>query len=70
MISDVELKVTGVQILDKYRGHEEAKRFIALIQQEPFDYTKWHQQRDDEMNIEEISCRAMSLRIKSRYSEQ
>ncbi|MEE9344942.1 MAG: hypothetical protein V3U88_04985 [Methylococcales bacterium] len=64
MISDTEIKVKGVQILAEYLGDVEMERFIALIQREPFDYTKWHQQLDDEMSIEEISRSAMSLRNK------
>jgi hypothetical protein len=64
MISDTEIKVKGVQILAEYLGDIEMERFIALIQREPFDYTKWHQQLDDEMSIEEISRSAMSLRNK------
>ncbi len=64
MISDTEIKVKGVQILAEYLGDVEMERFIALIQREPFDYTKWHQQLDDEMSIEEISRSAMLLRNK------
>jgi len=64
MISDTEIKVKGVQILAEHLGDVEMERFIALIQREPFDYTKWHQQLDDEMSIEEISRRAMLLRNK------
>ncbi len=41
MISDTEIKVKGVQLLSQYLGDVEAERFIALIQREPFDYTKW-----------------------------
>jgi hypothetical protein len=55
VISDTEIKAKGVQILAEYLGDIEMERFIALIQREPFDYTKWHQQLDDEMSIEEIS---------------
>lgn len=35
------------------------ERFIALNYKEPFDYTQWHQQLDENMSIEEISHRAM-----------
>ncbi len=62
MISDTEIKVKGVQILAKYLGDVEMERFIALIQREPFDYTKWHQKMDETASIEEISHRAMLLR--------
>ena len=66
MISDTEIKVKGVQILAEYLGDVEMERFIALIQREPFDYTKWRQQLEDEMSIEEISRSAMSLRNNKR----
>jgi hypothetical protein len=41
------------------------ERFVALIQREPFDYTKWHQNMDDDISLEELSRKAMSLRNKS-----
>jgi hypothetical protein len=65
MITDTELKVKGIHILAKYLGDVEAERFIALIQREPFDYTKWRQGMDEELSIEEISRRAMDLRGKN-----
>ena len=65
MISDTEIKSKGVQILATHLGDVEMERFIALIQREPFDYTKWHQNIDDDVSLEEISRRAMSLRKKT-----
>ncbi len=64
MITDTEIKVKGVQVLAQYLGDVEAERFIALIQREPFDYTKWRQEIDEGMSIEKISSRAMSARRK------
>ncbi|MBE0436865.1 MAG: hypothetical protein IBX56_13790, partial [Methylomicrobium sp.] len=55
MITDTEIRTKGMQILSDYLGDVEAERFIALIQREPFDYTKWHQEQDDSMTIEELS---------------
>ena len=66
MITDTEIKAKGFQVLAEYLGDVEAERFIALIQREPFDYTKWRQEMDEELSIEEISRRAMSLRDKKR----
>ncbi|MFK5951150.1 MAG: hypothetical protein QM500_20540 [Methylococcales bacterium] len=40
MITDTEIKSKGVQILATHLGDVEMERFIALIQREPFDYTK------------------------------
>ncbi len=65
MITDTEIKSKGVQILATHLGDVEMERFIALIQREPFDYTKWHQNMDDDISLEELSRKAMSLRNKT-----
>lgn len=65
MITDTEIKIKGINLLAQHLGNVEAERFIALIQREPFDYTKWHQGLDDELSVEEISRKAMSLRKKT-----
>ena len=67
MITDTEIKITGFQILAKKMGNVETERFIALIQREPFDYTKWRKNLDEDLTIEEISSQAMKLR-KSQQS--
>ena len=64
MITDTELRTKGLQVLTQYLGNVEAERFIALIQREPFDYTKWRQDMDEALNLEGISRRAMALRAK------
>ncbi|BCG64205.1 MAG: hypothetical protein methR_P1973 [Methyloprofundus sp.] len=68
MITDTEIKSKGVQILATHLGDVEMERFIALIQREPFDYTKWHQNLEDDISLEELSRKAMSLRHKTRSS--
>jgi hypothetical protein len=65
MITDTEIRVKGFQVLAQHLGDIEAERFIALIQREPFDYTKWRQGLDAELSLEEISGKAMVLRNKS-----
>jgi hypothetical protein len=65
MITDTEIKTKGIHVLAQYLGDVEAERFIALIQREPFDYTQWHQEMDDDLDIKEISRRAMFLRNKN-----
>lgn len=64
MMTDTEIRVKGLQVLAEYIGDIEAERFIALIQREPFDYTKWRQGMDEDLSIEEISKKAMALRMK------
>ena len=65
MITDTEIRLKGFKILAKYLGDVEAERFIALIQREPFDYTKWREGLDEDISVEEISKRAMALKMKS-----
>lgn len=62
MITDTEIRVKGLQVLAQYLGDIEMERFIALIQRESFDYTKWRQNIDDNEDIENISKKAMQLR--------
>jgi len=65
MMTDTEIRLKGFQVLSAQMGDVEAERFVALIQREPFDYTKWRQDLDGELSIEEISQRAMALRKKT-----
>ena len=62
MLTDTEIKSKGIQVLREYLGDVEAERFITLIQREPFDYTKWRQNLDENLSINEISRDAMLLR--------
>ncbi len=65
MMTNTEIRLKGVQVLAKYLGDIETERFIALIQREPFDYTKWRQGLDEDLTIKDISQKAMALRKKS-----
>ena len=65
MITDTEIKSKGFQLLATHLGDVEAERFVALIQREPFDYTKWRQDMDEELCLEEISRKAMAHRRKN-----
>ncbi len=65
MITDTEIKIKGIRILAEHLGDVGVERFIALIQREPFDYTKWRQGLDEGLTIEEISQQAMELRKRS-----
>lgn len=66
MISDSEIKSKGIQILAKHLGDVEMERFIALIQREPFDYTKWRQELHNDLSIQQISSQAMQDRNKKK----
>jgi len=65
MLTDVEIKVKGYEVLSKYLGEVESEKFIALIQREAFDYTEWRKSNLPEGNsIEELSKKAMEYRKK------
>ena len=70
MITDTEIKTRGFQLLVKHLGNVEAERFIALIQREAFDYTKWRQGMDEDLSLEEISQKAMAYRNKITEQER
>lgn len=62
MITDTEIKLKGFRALASSLGHIGAERFIALIQREPFDYTKWQRDLWDNQSVEEISLKAMKVK--------
>ena len=64
VITDTEIKMKGFRVLAKHLGDVEAARFIALIQRESIDYTKWRQDMDEELSLEEVSQKAMAYRNK------
>lgn len=65
MITDIEIKSKGFQLLARHLGDIEAERFVALLQREPFDYTKWRQDLNEELSLDEISRKAMAQRGKT-----
>jgi hypothetical protein len=52
MLTDTEIKVTGVDALVAALGEVQTEKFIALIQCEPFDYTQWHRTLWPDKSIE------------------
>jgi len=62
MRTDTIIRTEGTQILMKNLGLVDAERFIALMQREPFDYTKWQENLFEDMSIDEISKNAAELR--------
>jgi len=61
MITDSEIKMSGFEILNHNLGMVETERFIALIQRERFDYTKWRENLFNGLSGKEISKRAMEF---------
>lgn len=71
VISDSELKSRGFMILVQTFGDVNAERFIALVNREPRDYTKW---REGNMYIGEsvrdtaARARAAAARLEASMS--
>jgi hypothetical protein len=70
MLTDTEVKRKGLQVLARYLGDIEAERFVALIQREPFDYTKWRHSLDEDLSIEDMSHQAMAHRGASNAQDE
>ena len=64
MKTDSEIKMSGFEILNHNLGMVETERFIALIQRERFDYTKWREDLFNGLSGEEISKRAVAFQNK------
>ena len=59
MLTDTEIKIKGTRVLMESLGEIEAERFIALMQREPFDYTKWQRSLWVDKTVKDISSDAM-----------
>lgn len=69
MLSDTEIRAVGLRALVAALGDVQAEKFIALIQREPFDYTRWHRTLWPDRSIEEISEAAVEYRHAEQASE-
>jgi len=64
-MNDALLLDSGIKILINNLGVVEAERFLALINREQFDYTKWQSTLFEGMTVREISKMAMEHREKN-----
>lgn len=64
MISDMEIMDRGITCLLEGLGVVETERFIAVINREKFDYTKWQRRKFDGMGSDEFNEAAVA------YSKQ
>jgi hypothetical protein len=62
MNTDIVIRNNGMTALIENLGMIEAERFVMLIQNEAFDYTKWRENLFDDMSLEELSQKAMEYR--------
>lgn len=61
-ITDTEVKQKGLGALIDALGEVDAERFIMLLNREPFDYTQWQRTIFNNVDVHELSKRAMQTR--------
>ena len=61
MITDEEIKIEGMKALFNALGDVQAEKFISLVMQAPFDYTKWQKKLWINRSVSDISKEAMKL---------
>ena len=59
MRTDTLVKQDGLNVLYEHLGPIDMERFISLMIREPFDYTKWHENMDEEISVRDLSRKAM-----------
>ena len=57
-MSDAEIKVKGIEVLNKGLGHSAALRFLSLLHKEPTDYVKISKRIYKNQTIDDIFRRA------------
>jgi len=59
METETVLRQKGMLVLIEHLGRVNAERFIALMNREPFDYTKWRCGLFAGQSVRELSAAAM-----------
>ena len=59
IMNDNEILNEGITLLIEEMGVVKAQKFISLINQEKFDYTKWRKDLFKNKTVKEISQEAM-----------
>jgi hypothetical protein len=54
MMNEAVLKQTIIQHLIKNFGNIETERFISSIIREPFDYTKWREDKFNDLSVKDL----------------
>ena len=64
--TDSVVRSEGMKLLLDGLGRVDAERFISLIIQEPFDYTKWRSDLFEDEAVRSLSSKAMNA-VKNIY---
>ena len=70
ILDDTEIKVNGIQALNKALGHTGALRFMTLVQREPTEYVQIARQTIDQLLPVRLSPEArtgLSFALLSRF---
>ena len=54
MMTDIDIMSKGMACLIRELGIVETETFIACLKNEKFDYTKWREDKFDDMTLSEI----------------
>ena len=64
--TDTALKRQGMSILIQELGYVDAERFVALMNREPFDYSRWRQENLENDTVKIISAKATEY-VRKKY---
>ena len=70
MVSNMEIMNRGITCLLEKLGAVETEQFISAIIREQFDYTKWQQQRFDNMSSDEFQQAAVTYAKENPFSKK
>jgi hypothetical protein len=68
MITEVELRIKGVNVLSDSLGLVDAERFLSIMHKESFDYTQWQKDLFSDLSVDELSTKAMDYHNKKYKS--
>ena len=66
-MSNMEVMDRGISCLIQGLGAFETERFISLLVQEKFDYTKWQRERFDNVSSEDFFRAAVEYNEKNPF---
>ena len=70
MVSNMEIMNSGITCLLEKLGVVETEQFISTIIREKFDYTKWQQQRFDDMSSDEFQEASVAYAKENPFSKK
>ena len=66
-MSNMEVMDRGISCLIQGLGAIETERFIAILVQEKFDYTKWQRERFDDVSSDDFFKAAIEYNEKNPF---